>query len=127
MAEITIVDTDNQALVLNYPIINTLAAKLKRKVEARGINYVADDDIIDEIKSAIDTINGVRRYVPTQEKIVEQQYYSLIIELAISAISKYGAEGQTSHSENGISRSYENGSVYPKSLLSKIVPLAKGV
>ena len=38
-------------------------------------------------------------------------------------LNKRGAEGQTAHSENGISRSYEDGDV-PPTLLRDIVPFA---
>ena len=36
-------------------------------------------------------------------------------------LNKRGAEGQTSHSENGISRSYENADI-PESMLKSIIP-----
>lgn len=124
----TIEDQDNIDIIAKYPIIETLGEKLKRKATARGMTYInADDDYIDEIKNAIDTINSIRRFESTNEILIENQYYGLSIELALTAIAKYGAEGQSSHSENGIGRGYENGSQYPTSLLKSIVPLAKGV
>ena len=53
---------------------------------------------------------------------VPQRYKLLQCEIAAYLINKRGAEGQTAHSENGISRSYENGDV-PESLLSAITPM----
>lgn len=53
---------------------------------------------------------------------VPQRYKLLQCEVAAYLINKRGAEGQTGHSENGISRSYENGDV-PESLLSAITPM----
>lgn len=35
-----------------------------------------------------------------------------VLETAIEMYSKIGVEGQTAHSENGITRSYENGMTY---------------
>lgn len=43
------------------------------------------------------------------------------LEIAAYLINKRGAEGETAHSENGISRSYEDGDV-PPSMLRDIVP-----
>lgn len=55
---------------------------------------------------------------------VEPKYKNIQIEIAVELYNKRGAEGQTSHNENGISRSYENASV-SDSLLSKIIPFVK--
>ena len=52
---------------------------------------------------------------------VPERYQSLQCEIACYMLNKRGAEGQTSHSENGISRQYESGSV-PESMLFEIVP-----
>lgn len=53
--------------------------------------------------------------------IVPDQYAHVQIQIAVYLLNKRGAEGQTTHSENGISRSYESGDV-PASLLRDIVP-----
>lgn len=55
---------------------------------------------------------------------VESQYYTTQIKIAIELYNKRGAEGQVSHSENGISRSYENSDV-SASLISQITPVAR--
>ena len=57
---------------------------------------------------------------------VPAQYEMTQIRIALELYSKMGAEGQTAHSENGISRTWESADVSP-SLLSRIVPLAGGV
>ena len=44
-----------------------------------------------------------------------------IIQTANDMLNKRGAEGQTSHSENGISRSYENADI-PSSMLKVVTP-----
>lgn len=49
------------------------------------------------------------------------RYAGLQVEIAQFLYLKAGAEGQTAHSENGVSRSYENGGI-PESLLSRITP-----
>lgn len=55
---------------------------------------------------------------------VEPQYLSTQLKIAMELYSKVGAEGQTSHSENGISRSYETADISP-SLISNITPFAR--
>ncbi len=123
MASFNVEDEKNEEIITKYPNIAELAATLKRKCVARGFN-IDNDTAVDEVLDAISAVNERRRFVPTEETLFEEKYNSLIVRLAICAISKYGAEGQTSHSENGISRGYDGGSTYPKALLQEIVPLA---
>lgn len=52
---------------------------------------------------------------------IPNRYESRQVEIAAYLYNKRGAEGETSHNENGISRSYENGSI-PDSMLSDIIP-----
>ena len=61
-------------------------------------------------------------YDPSVAKVPEQ-YQHIQVEIAVYLLNKRGAEGQTAHSENGISRSYEDGDV-PPTLLRDIVPFA---
>ena len=57
---------------------------------------------------------------------VPTQYEQIQLRVAAELFSKMGAEGQVSHSENGISRTWEAGDVSP-SLLRKIVPVCGSV
>lgn len=50
-----------------------------------------------------------------------KQYDFLQCEIAAYMLNKRGAEGQTGHSENGISRQYENADV-PASMLRVVTP-----
>lgn len=52
---------------------------------------------------------------------VPVQYAYLQVEIAAYMLNKRGAEGEISHTENGISRSYENADV-PASMLKTVVP-----
>lgn len=54
---------------------------------------------------------------------VESRYEMLQLQIAVEIYNRQGAEGEQSHSENGISRSYESAYV-SSSLLKKIVPYA---
>ena len=54
---------------------------------------------------------------------VSSAYEHIQLQIAVELFSKMGAEGQTGHNENGVSRSYEAADVSP-SLLKRIVPVA---
>ena len=58
----------------------------------------------------------------TDETEVPTRYDFLQCEIAAYLLNKRGAEGQTSHSENGISRSYESADV-PDSMLGAVTPM----
>ena len=58
----------------------------------------------------------------TDVTVVPSRYDFLHCEIAAYLLNKRGAEGQTSHSENGISRSYESADV-PESMLGAITPM----
>ena len=104
-----------------YALLNTLKSVLK----ARDFDEFDDDYLIYEIDRAIGEINRCRRFTPTNTKSYDEKYEYLIIPFCISAIAKIGAEGQISHTENGVSRSYGSSMDYPKELVQQIVPLIK--
>lgn len=52
---------------------------------------------------------------------VPERYEALQVEAAAYMWNKRGALGQTSHSENGVARGYENGDL-PESLMRQITP-----
>lgn len=52
---------------------------------------------------------------------VPRRYGVKQCEIATYLLNKRGAEGETSHSENGVSRSYENADV-PDSMLEDVIP-----
>lgn len=56
------------------------------------------------------------------EATLDIRYNDLQVRIAVFLYNKMGAEGQTSHSENTISRSYESGDI-PESLLRHVTPL----
>lgn len=80
----------------------------------------------DEVLSTYLKLAGrkiINRAYPYDSSVTEvpAQYDTLQCEIAAYMLNKRGAEGQTSHSENGISRSYENADI-PSSML-KVVTL----
>ena len=89
------------------------------KVRLRFTSTVEDSMITEHLQSALDVVNDLRQYTPTLDAIVESQYKSVVVDMAVATYNKMGAEGQTSHSENGISRHYDS------SLLTRIQPRVK--
>lgn len=80
----------------------------------------------DEVLSTYLNIAGskiIDRAFPFKSDVTEvpTKYEYLQLEIAAYLLNKRGAEGQTSHSENGISRQYENADV-PASMLKSITP-----
>lgn len=65
-----------------------------------------------------------RRAFPYDPTVTEvpAQYAGMQVEVAVYLLNKRGAEGESSHSEGGISRTYENGDV-PESMLRGIAPM----
>ena len=102
-----------------------LLDKLKRKLAQCGFEIPSNDDLYDEIESAIEAVNDRRHFISTDEKLFEDKYSSIVIRLCICSFSKMGAEGQLAHSENGVSRTYAGASEYPNDILKEIVPLGR--
>lgn len=86
---------------------------------------VGDSDS-DEVLSAYLKLAGrkiIARAYPYDPHVtdVPAQYDTLQCEIAAYMLNKRGAEGQTSHTENGITRQYENADV-PSSMLKAVTP-----
>ena len=60
------------------------------------------------------------------KETVPTRYVGKQIEIAVYLYNKQGAEGQTAHSENGISRTYGSADV-PESMLRGITPFVGGI
>jgi hypothetical protein len=106
--------------------IRTLISNLQKRAVARGFN-IDDETAESEIEMALLEYYNDRHFNPTSDMPYEEKYSGIIIQLALSSIAKYGAEGERAHTEGGISRTYDNASNYPLKLTQKIIPLAKGV
>ena len=81
----------------------------------------SDEVLTSYLKTAGQKI--LNRAYPYDETVLEvpRRYGVLQCEIAAYLLNKRGAEGEVSHSENGISRTYENASV-PESMLRDVVP-----
>lgn len=81
-----------------------------------------DEDLLNDLlETAGEIILSVRFPNSEWPDEVEDRYKGLQIRIALDLYNKRGAEGEISHSENGISRTYTAGWV-SKDLLAEIVP-----
>lgn len=104
---------------LQQEIIASLSIRLEKE-QSFNPSVLAD-----VVKDAIEEVIEVRNYPSTytQEQISEDlsKYKSKIKKIALYDYNKNGVEGQTSHSENSISRDYEDRNSY----FSRILPLSR--
>lgn len=103
----------------------------EEKIERLAV-LISPDTVSKDLASAlIEMAEGVvlnRRYpfgIP-EGVSVPSAYEHVQLQIAVEMYSKMGAEGQVTHGENGISRSYEAADVSP-SLLKRIVPVCGSV
>ena len=85
-----------------------------------------EGDWSDDVLTSYLTIAGqkiINRAYPYDDTVTEvpRRYGYLQCDIANYLLNKRGAEGQMSHSENGISRSYASADV-PDAMLSEVVP-----
>lgn len=102
---------------LQNEIIDELTVELEGESDFNAII------LANKVKNAIREVKLVRNYKSTNytdEQINEDivKFYSVIMNLARYDYNMLGAEGQSSHSENGITRAY----VSRESLLANVTP-----
>ena len=96
----------------------TQLERLKIRITETDIGDPELEDILESAKAVI-----LSRRFPFSEypAEIEDRYKDLQIRIAVEMIAKRGAEGETSHSENGVSRAYSSASV-SEELLREITP-----
>lgn len=82
-----------------------------------------NDDLLSELLLRAEDAIKQKRRTPVDSPM-EKQYETLQLEIAQFLYNKMGAEGEKSHNENGVSRTYENAHI-PDSMLDSVVPLGK--
>ena len=100
-------------------------SKLKVVLGARGLTGFDDEYLAYEVERAIGEINRCRRFTPKGNVLYDVKYEYLVVPMCVASLAKIGAEGQTSHAENGITRMYGVGGDYPLELTRQIIPLVK--
>lgn len=91
------------------------------RLKKRITENVPDEELEDILESAKAVILSRRFPFGAILPDVEERYKDLQIRIAVEMFNKRGAEGETSHSENGVSRTYSSASV-SEELLREITP-----
>jgi len=91
------------------------------RLKIRITDNVSDMELEDILESAKAVILSRRFPFGDQPLEIEDKYKDLQIRIAMEMYNRQGTEGQTSHSENGISRNYSGASV-SEELLREITP-----
>lgn len=97
----------------------TQLERLRIRITGNDIDDKELEDILESAKAVI-----LSRRFPFGEypKDIEPKYKDLQIRIAVEMFNKIGAEGETAHSENGVSRTYSSASV-SEELLREITPM----
>lgn len=99
------------------------------KAKLVGTQYADNTDLLDAyIQDATDlcknTLYPFSQQTPPDT--LPDRYSSWIARAALEMISKIGGEGETEHSENGVTRYYSAGTV-SKELLAELTPIGMGL
>lgn len=99
----------------------------EKKSMLKVITEEQDDTVLSTYLSlaASKVLTRAYPYDPTITEVPDR-YAAVQVEIAAYMLNKRGAEGQTAHSENGVSRSYEDGDI-PQTLLRQITPMVRVV
>lgn len=103
----------------------------EQKIEKLKVLISPDDASSDLLLYLLEQSEGIilnRRYPfgPPEGASLSPLHEQIQIRMAVELYTKMGAEGQLSHSENGVSRTWEAGDV-SQSLLKHIVPVCGSV
>lgn len=94
--------------------------RLKKRITEKDVSDTELEDILESAKAVILSRRFPFGDYPTE---IEERYKDLQIRIAVEMFNKQGAEGEISHSENGVSRTYSSASV-SEELLREITPKA---
>ena len=104
--------------------MDELLKELLEDLENEIVEDFNKDILSSKLKNAYMEVMDARNYPDDyKEAAVEKdmkRYYSTIRNLALYDYNQVGAEGQTSHSENGTSRTWRDRSEY----LKRVTPIA---
>lgn len=88
-----------------------------------GITGITEDALLDDLLESAKAAIFQRRFPYSDyPETVENRYLDLQVRLAVFLYNKRGAEGQTAHSENGVSRTYEGADI-PVGMLREVTPM----
>lgn len=91
----------------------------------KALTQSPDEELLQELLlQAKEAILNVRFPFGSWPEELEPQYAGLQVQIAEALFDKTGGRYQTSHTENGVSRSWGSEAI-PKELLARITPVGK--
>ena len=103
--------------------------KVSQVCALTGAGSVADRPVVEAYLLSARSLIMLTRHPFSQDpdsEAWETRYDGLQCEIAASMFNRRGADGEISHKENGVDRTWATAGV-PKHLLSRIVPIGKAV
>ena len=97
----------------------------EKKTMLQNMTGESDSDVlVTYLKMAEEIV--ISRSFPfgTGSETMPKKYGSTQVEIAAFLLNKRGAEGESSHTENGITRRYDDGDI-PPGLLRRITPVGE--
>lgn len=104
----------------------TLKTMIKTNIESSS-DMTISDDVVNTFFQLSKNAILLKRFPYLQdisEKELPSIYDSLCVRLAVYMYNKQGAEGEISHTENGVSIKWENGDL-PESMMSEVIPMSE--
>ncbi|BET21256.1 phage head-tail connector protein [Solobacterium moorei] len=104
----------------------TLKAMIKTNIESSS-DMTISDDVVNTFFQLSKNAILLKRFPYLQDvskKELPSFYDSLCVRLAVYMFNKQGAEGEISHTENGVSIKWENGDL-PESMMSEVIPMSE--
>lgn len=101
-----------------------MATTIRRLQVRLGLGKDDETELLSELLASAESAIMARRFPfgYSEDAEMPSQYEDLQIRIAMDMCNRMGAEGQMSHSENGVQRTYES-SWISESLLNEIVPM----
>jgi hypothetical protein len=104
---------------------DTLLADTKLELGI-SIGETTDDAVLRKyLRDAVAWVNNRRNYTPAEGELCESRFLPVVVRLAVYSYAKRGGEGQTSHGENGVSRTWAGGGTYPPDVLREVPMVVK--
>lgn len=105
----------------------TIENAVKSIATARSIDYVSDSIVTYEINRAIDYGTYLRNCNVEELYNETKDYSNVLTSMTLSALVLYDKMGITSSTENGITNTFENGSIYLKHDTDQFVTRLRGI
>lgn len=97
----------------------------EKKTMLQRMTGETDQDVLTTYLKLAERIVMRRRFpFGSESQTMPEEYGDIQVEIAAFLLNKRGAEGESSHTENGITRRYDDGDI-PPGILRRITPVGE--